>query len=159
FLPHADVLHLGEALAEAKSGREGAAMVGSLGAWPDRGPAIAVMPFENLGDASATTLADGLSIEIVTALSRFHELHVLGRSTVFRHRGERAAKQLRVNVELVNATDGSVLWAESYERDLEVEAIFAVQEDIARHVVATLAQPQGVLARPLTVAAKRKPRE
>jgi|KBSSwiStaDraftv2_1062776.scaffolds.fasta_scaffold20135_2 adenylate cyclase len=180
FLPHADVLHLSEALAEAKSGREGAAVVGSLGAWPDQGPAIAVMPFENLGDASDMTFADGLSIEIVTALSRFRELHVLGHSTVFRHRGERdarrlrgelgvdwvlagsvrrAAKQLRVNVELVNGIDGSVLWAERYERDLEVEAIFAVQEDIARDVVATLAQPQGVLARPLTVAAKRKPRE
>jgi adenylate cyclase len=180
FQPHADVLHLGEALAEAKAGREGAVVTGSLGSWPDRGPAIAVMPFENLGGSSDTTFADGLSIEIVTALSRFRELHVLGRSTVFRHRGERDAKrlraelgvdwvlagsvrraeqQLRVNVEFVNATDGTVLWAESYERDLEVEAIFAVQEDIARHVVATLAQPQGVLARPLTAAAKRKSRE
>jgi TolB-like protein len=178
FLPHADVLHLGEALAEAKSGREGAAMVGSLGAWPDRGPAIAVMPFENLGDASDTTLADGLSIEIVTALSRFHELHVLGRSTVFRHRGERdarrlrgelgvdwvlagsvrrAAKQLRVNVELVNATDGSVLWGQVYERQLDADAVFAVQEEIARQVVTTIARPQGVLARPHTIAAKRKP--
>jgi adenylate cyclase len=177
FSPHADVLHLEEALAEARAGREGAAVARSLGAWQDRGPSIAVMPFENLGDAADATFADGLSVEIVTALSRFRELHVLGRSTVFRHRGERDATRLRselgvdhvlagsvrrnathlrVSVEFVNGRDGTVLWAQVYERDLNVDAIFAVQEEIARQVVTTIAQPQGVLARPHTIAAKRK---
>jgi TolB-like protein len=180
FSPHVDVLHLEEALAEARVGREGAAAAKSLGAWQDRGPSIAVMPFENLGDAADAAFADGLSVEIVTALSRFRELHVLGRSTVFRYRDERDAtrlrnvlgvdhvlagsvrrdaKHLRVSVEFVNGIDGTVLWAQVYERDLNVDAIFAIQEEIARQVVTTIAQPQGVLARPHTIEAKRKPPE
>jgi TolB-like protein len=180
FSPHADVLHLGEALAEVRAAREGAAAARSLGPREDRGPSIAVMPFENLGDAADATFANGLTVEIVTALSRFRELHVLGRSTVFRHRDERDpvrlrdalgadhvlagsvrrdAQRLRVSVEFVSGRDGTVLWAQVYERDLSANAVFAVQEEIARQVVTTIAQPQGVLARPHTIAAKRKPPE
>jgi len=179
FSPHADVLHVEQDLAEARVGRAGAA-ARALGPWPDRGPWIAVMPFENLGDEADAAFANGLSVEIVTALSRFRELHVLGRSTVFRHRDERDARRLRselgvdhvlagsvrrdaqhlrVSVEFVNGRDGAVLWAQVYERDLNVDAIFAVQEEIARQVVTTIAQPQGVLARPHTIAAKGRPPE
>jgi adenylate cyclase len=180
FHAHADVLHLSEALAEARTDGEGAAAAKLLAPLHDRGPSIAVMPFENLGGAADAAFATGLSLELVTALSRFRELHVLGYSTVFRHRGERDARrlrdqlgvdhvlagsvrradqQLRVNVEFVSGIDGTVLWADVYERELSPDALFAVQEGIAGHVVATIAQPQGVLARPHTAAAKRKPPE
>jgi len=176
FLPHADVLHLREDLAAARAGREGVAATESLATLPG-GPSIAVMPFENLGDESGAPFADGITIEIVTALSRFREFRVLGRSTVLNHRGERDAvrlhavlgaryvlagsvrradSRLRVHAELLNGADGRVLWAESFERDLEVGSIFEVQDEIANHVVATIAQPHGVIARPAAAVARRK---
>ena len=166
FSANADVLHLSEDLAEAASRRQeddpdpAFTMPG--------GPVIAVMPFENLGGPADALFADGMSIEILTELSRFREFRVLGRGTVFAHRGERDAKRLRddlgadyvlggsirreastvrVHAELLAGADGNVLWAERYERDLSGEAMFKVQDDISTHVVATIAQPRGVIAR------------
>lgn len=176
FLPHADVLHFREELAAAKAGREGDAVRNSVP--QSGGPLIAVLPFENLGEDGGPPLADGITIEIVTALSRFREFHVLGLSTVFRHRGERdpAALQrelgarylltgsvrrdedrLRVHAELLDAGAGTVLWAEGYERDLSVEAIFEVQDEIATRVVAAIAPPHGAIGRPELTLARRKP--
>jgi TolB-like protein len=175
FLPHADVLHLREDLAEARAAHGGVAATESL-AMPG-GPSIAVMPFENLGDESGAPFADGITIEIVTALSRFREFRVLGRSTVLNHRGERdavrlhaelgaryvlagsvrlAESRLRVHAELLSGADGTVLWAEGFERDLQAGSIFEVQDEIANHVVATIAQPHGVIGRPAAAVAMRK---
>ena len=175
FLPHADVLHLREDLAEARAAHGGVAATDSL-AMPG-GPSIAVMPFENLGDGTGASFADGITIEIVTALSRFREFRVLGRSTVLNHRGERdavrlhaelgaryvlagsvrlAESRLRVHAELLSGADGTVLWAEGFERDLQAGSIFEVQDEIANHVVATIAQPHGVIGRPAAAVAMRK---
>jgi adenylate cyclase len=177
FLPHADVLHLREHLAEARADREGAVATQSLAMPLAGGPSIAVMPFENLGDETGARFADGITVEIVTALSRFREFRVLGRSTVLRHRGERdavrlhaelgaryvlagsvrlAENRLRVHAELLSGADGTVLWAEGFERDLLAGSIFEVQDEIANHVVATIAQPHGVISRPAAEVARRK---
>ena len=178
FLPHADVLHLREELAAAKAGREGEGVRNAVGASAAGGPSIAVLPFETLDNGAQAPLGDGITIEIVTALSRFREFHVLGLNTVFRHRGERDPAtlqrelgarylltgtvrrdedRLRVHAELLDAAHGTVLWAEGYERDLSVEAIFEVQDDIATRVVAAIAQPHGVIGRPELVLARGKP--
>ncbi len=179
FHPHADVLHLREDIADARArrGRDGeaAALVETLLA----GPVVAVMPFE-CRDDSDCVFSDGITVEIVTALSRFRELHVIGRGTAFHHRGERDAVKLRgelgadyvligsvrradervrVNAELLKGADGEVLWAEGYERDLCAAAIFEVQDEIASQVVSTIARPLGVIARPELAAARRKPPE
>lgn len=177
FLPNADVLHLREDLAAARAAHEGAAATDPLAMPLPGGPSIAVMPFENLGDESGAPFADGITIEIVTALSRFREFRVLGRSTVLNHKGERdavrlhaelgatyvlagsvrrAENRLRVHAELLNGADGTVLWAEGFERNLEVGSIFEVQDEIANQVVATIAQPHGVIARPAAAVARRK---
>jgi len=178
FQASADVLHLREDLAEAgvRLGNAAAvSLVPPLPGWPS----VAVMPFESLGGA-VSAFGDGITVEIVTALSRFRELHVIGRGTAFRHRGERDAVKLhaelgadyvlegsvrradervRVHAELLRGADGEVLWAEGYERDLTASAIFELQDEIASRVVATIAQPRGVIARPELASAQRKPPE
>lgn len=179
FRLQADVLHLGEDLAEAVQAETGtsdeALRVGLPG-----GPAIAVLPFENLGDAGDALLCDGITVEIISALARFREFHVLGRNTVFRHRGvkdattlrralgvdyvlegslRREATRLRLNAQLLEASSGVVQWTEQYERDESIASLFEIQDEIANHVVSTLAQPHGVIARPQLGAARRKPPE
>src|SRR5262249_3954209 len=71
----------------------------------------------------------------------------------------REGERVRVNAELLYGPDGSVRWAEGYERDLSVSAIFEVQDEIASDVVASIAQPHGAIARPKLEAARRKPPE
>jgi TolB-like protein len=175
FHPHADVLHLREELRKADRAGNGTTAV-LADALPS-GPSIAVLPFETLG-GSDSVFGDGITVEMVTALSRFREFHVIGRGTSFRHRGEKDAKKLRdelgadytltgsvrreddrvrVNAELLCGADGKVCWAEGYERDLSTSAIFEVQEEIANRVVAAIALPRGVIARPELAAARRKP--
>lgn len=177
FQEHADVLHLREDLA-ALSGNEPDEATAALLPIPG-GPSVLVLPFETLGGPD-TLFGDGITVEIVTALTRFRELHVIGRNTAFHHRGERDAAQLRgelgadyvlsgsvrrvdqlvrVHAELQSGTDGGLFWAEGYERDLKAEAIFEVQDEIASKVVATVAQPHGVIARPELAEAQRKPPE
>jgi adenylate cyclase len=178
FLPQADVLHLREDLAEVREGGAGARGVSPNVLKRSHGPSIGVLPLENLGDAEDATFAEGVTVEIVAALSRFRELLVLGRSTMSRHRDvrdalalhrelgadyvlsgnvRRADDLLRVHAELVSGVTGGVLWAQGYERDYNVDEIFRIQDDIARHVVATIAQPHGVIARPEAELARRKP--
>jgi TolB-like protein len=178
FLPQADVLHLSEHVAEVREGVGAGTAVSPIALKPTRGPTIAVLPLDNLGDAEDATFADGVTVEIVAALSRFRELHVLGRSTMARHRDVRDAPtlhrelgadyvlegnvrkaddRLRVHAELVSGATGVVLWAEGYERDYNCDEIFRIQDDIARQVVAAVAQPHGVIARPQTELAMRKP--
>jgi TolB-like protein len=179
FHPHADVLHLEQDLAELRkspdSDEDAASWIGPL----PGGPSIVVLPFQTLGGPDSV-FGDGITVEIVTALSRFRELHLIGRSTAFRHRGQRDVAQLRaelgaeyvlsgsvrraedrvrVHAELSSGADGSLVWAEEYERRLSAEAIFEVQDEIAGRVVATIAQPHGVIARPELVATQRKPPE
>jgi TolB-like protein len=177
FLPQCDVLHLRDQLTQVEEhGETGEASASPPIRLPN-GPSIAVMPFENLGDAADRLLCDGITVEILTALARFREFQILGRHTIFRHRGnrdpvaihrelgaryilegsvQRSGERLRVNVELASGANGTILWTERYECDATAGPIFDVQDEIASHAVATLAQPHGVIARPELVLAKRK---
>jgi TolB-like protein/tetratricopeptide (TPR) repeat protein len=175
FCANADVLHLAEDLAQAAANRQKDSDEPDL-TMPG-GPTICVRPFANLGGEADAPFADGISIEILTALARFRQFRVLGRGTVFGHRGEQDAKRLcaelgadyvlggsirreaqtvRVNAELLSAEDGKVVWAERYERELTADAMFAVEDEISTLVVATVAQPFGVIARPEAAVARRK---
>lgn len=180
FLPQSDVLHLrDDATRVDRDGDSGAPDVPTTIPLPS-GPSIAVMPFENLGESADQLLCDGITVEIIMALARFREFQILGRHTTFRHRGtrdpvevhrelgaryilegsvQRAGERLRVNVELASGASGTILWTERYECAATAGPIFDVQDEIASHVVATLAQPHGVIARPELVLAKRKPPE
>ena len=178
FQTNADVLHLTEAIAEVARVRGTPASDHAV-AVPD-GPTIAVKPFENLGLPADAPFADGISVEILTALSRFREFRVLGRGTVFGHRDEhdpvrlhdelgadyvlegtnqREDQKVRVHAQLLSGANGEVLWAERYERDLSAADIFKVQDDIAMRVVTAIAQPHGVIAKPEVAMARRKPPE
>ena len=137
-----------------------AALAPRAAAAPDSGAArtdegfwVAVLPFNYTGgSADLAALAEGLSEETVTGLSRFSYLRVISRSSTSRYAGQaidvrtvgteigaryvmegnlrQAGAQLRVAVQLVDATTGAHLWAETYDRPFRAEDLFALQDDL-----------------------------
>jgi len=126
---------------------------------PDK-PSIAVLPFVNMsGDADQEYFADGITEDIITELSRFRALIVIARNSSFYYKGRspkvqdvgrelgvayvvegsvrKAGNRIRVVAQLVECESGNHVWAERYDRDLE--DIFAVQDDLTRTVVSTIA--------------------
>jgi adenylate cyclase len=124
-------------------------------------PAVAVLPFENLsGDPAQTYFSDGITEDIVTELARFRELLVIARNSSFAFRGQPvdvreigrvlgagyvvegsvrlAGAGVRITAQLIEAASGTHVWSERYNRQLE--DIFAIQDDIARGIVATVAR-------------------
>jgi len=122
-------------------------------------PSIAVLPLTNLStDPGDALLADGMTQEVITILGRNEELKVIGSTSVFAFRNtsadvraiadslrvsnvvegalQRIGSRLRVQVRLVDASDGSTRWSETYDRELE--DVFSIQEDIARAVAGEL---------------------
>ena len=175
FEGSSDVLHLSDDFAVVA--KELDASAGDFAPTLPGGPAIAVLPFENLGAEGDRPFANGISIEILTALSCFREFRLVGRSTVFAYRGERDVAQLRANLganyilsgsirrdaervrvhaELVNPADGQVLWVEHFDRELTAGTMFEVEDEIATRVVTTIAPPHGVISRPEVAIARRK---
>ena len=117
---------------------------------PDR-PAIAVLPFTNMsGDAEHEYFSDGISEDIITALSRLRWLFVIARNSSFVYKGKavdikrvgeelgvdyvvegsvrKAGDQVRITVQLNDVATGSHIWAERYDRALA--DVFAVQDEI-----------------------------
>ncbi|GAG15314.1 unnamed protein product, partial [marine sediment metagenome] len=72
---------------------------------------------------------------------------------------QRAESTLRVTVQLLDAKDGTHLWAETYDRELSAANIFAVQDEITEQVVATIAGVYGVISRARFSEVKEKPTE
>jgi TolB-like protein len=144
------------------------------------GPVVAVLPFENLSeDPKQEYFSDGLTDDIITALSRFKDLFVIARNSTFRYKGQavdvrqlnkelgaryvlegsvqRAESRLRVTVQLLDARDGTHLWADRYDRELSAADIFEVQDEITEQVVATIGGTQGVIFRARYSEVKEKP--
>ena len=134
----------------------------------DEGFWVAVLPFTSTGAAAEiTALADGLSEEIVTGLSRFSYLRVIGRGSTGRYPSRtadprvvgkelgaryvmegslrQAGSTLRVAVQLVDASTGAHLWAETYDRQFRAEDVFALQDDLVPRIVSTVADAYGIL--------------
>jgi len=145
-------------------------------------PWIVVLPLKALGaDPELAAFADGLGEDITAGLSRFSQLFVISRHsvlpytqrsldvrTVGRELGARYALEgavrksgsaVRVSVQLLDATTGTHMWAETYDRDLAGAGIFEVQDDVTDRVVATVADPYGVLVRSMAVAVRDRPVE
>ena len=124
---------------------------------PER--SIAVLAFENMsGDPEQEYFSDGISEEIITALSKVEGLKVAGRTSAFSFKGRnenirrigdqlnvkmvlegslrKAGNHIRVTAQLINVEDGFHIWSEIYKR--EMDDIFAVQEDIANHITSKL---------------------
>ncbi|NRG16200.1 adenylate/guanylate cyclase domain-containing protein [Rhizobiales bacterium] len=122
-------------------------------------PSIAVLPLDNLSsDPEQDYFADGVTEDIITNLSRFRELVVIGQSSSFRYKKtrdsfrqiatalgvqylligslRRAGQRLRVTVQLVDTRSGGHIWAERYDRELG--DLFALQDEITEAIVQTL---------------------
>ena len=148
------------------------APVDSGAARADEGFWVAVLPFKYGGpDASLAALADGLTEEIVTGLSRFSYLKVISRRAAadaqaagrdlgaryvlegsLRHAGSR----IRLAVQLVDANSGAHLWAETYERAFDPEAAFQLQDDLVPRIVSTIADAHGILPHTMSEAIRDK---
>ena len=145
----------------------------------DEGFWVAVLPFKSGGNnAELTALAEGLTEEIVTGLSRFSYLRVIGRRSTSRYASEsvdvraagrelgaryvmegslrQAGTRLRLAVDLVDAASGAHLWAENFERAFRPETVFELQDDLVPRIVSTVADMYGVLVRSMSEALRGK---
>ncbi|MDX2321479.1 MAG: adenylate/guanylate cyclase domain-containing protein [Moritella sp.] len=125
---------------------------------PDK-PSIAVLPFDNLsGIPDQDYLADGITENIITALSYIPEIFVIARNSTFTYKGkavkaqkvaedlgvryilegsvQRAGDRLRITAQLIDATTGRHLWADRYDRDLQ--DLFVLQDEITLKIVFAL---------------------
>jgi TolB-like protein len=145
----------------------------------DEGFWVAVLPFKSTGaSAELAALAEGLSEEIVTGLSRFSYLRVIARGSTLKYAGQatdlrtvgkelgaryvmegslrQSGAKLRVAVQLVDAQTGAQLWAETYERVLNSDAIFELQDDLVPRIVSTVADQHGVLPHSMSAVVRAK---
>ncbi len=118
-----------------------------------------MLPFANMsGDPEQEFFADGLTEDIITELSRFHDLLVISRNSTFVYKGKavkvqdvgrefgvdyviegsvrKAGDRVRVTVQLIDAETDRHIWAERY--DGELKDIFAIQDEMTRAIAATL---------------------
>jgi adenylate cyclase len=125
---------------------------------PDK-PSIAVLAFDNMtGDPQQEYLSDGISENIISALSKVSAMLVIARHSTFTYKGkpvkvqqigrelgvryvmegsvQKVGDRLRVTAQLVDATTGNHLWSERYDRELK--DIFAVQDDITQNILTAL---------------------
>jgi adenylate cyclase len=122
-------------------------------------PSIAVLPFVNMsGEPQQEFFCDGITEEIITALSRVPGLFVIARYSTFTYKGkavkvkqvseelgvryvleggvQKSADRIRITVQLIDALTGHHLWAERYDRDLK--DIFALQDEITMKIITAL---------------------
>ncbi len=119
-------------------------------------PSIGVLPFANMSaDADNEYFSDGITEEILNALSRIPTIKVAARTSSFALKGKslsigeigqllnvrtvlegsvrRIGQQVRISVQLVSAADGYHIWSERYDRELK--DVFEIQDEIARSIV------------------------
>lgn len=123
-------------------------------------PSIAVLPFNNMsGDKEQEYFSDGMTEDLITDLSHVSGLLVIARNSVFTYKG-RAVKvqqvgrelgvqyvlegsvrkignRVRINAQLVDASNGHHLWADRFDR--EITDVFALQDEVVKRIVAQLA--------------------
>jgi len=125
---------------------------------PER-PAIAVLPFVNMsGEARQEYFSDGISEDIITALSKLRWFFVIARNSTFSYKGKavhikqlarelgvgyvvegsvrKDGDQVRITAQLIDTATGSHIWADRYDRELA--DVFAVQDEITDAIVATI---------------------
>jgi TolB-like protein/Tfp pilus assembly protein PilF len=128
---------------------------------PDR-PAIAVLPFVNMsGEPEQEYFSDGISEDIITALSKLRWFFVIARNSSFTYKGKavllnqiaeelgvryvvegsvrKGGERVRITAQLNDVATGSHIWAERYDRD--IADVFAVQDEITEAIVAAI-EPQ-----------------
>jgi len=122
-------------------------------------PSIAVLPFVNMSkDPDQEFLCDGMTEEIITALSKVLHLFVISRQSTFSYKGkpvkvkqvseelgvryvlegsvQRSGDRVRINTQLIDALTGRHIWAERYDRDLT--DLFALQDEITLRILTAI---------------------
>jgi TolB-like protein len=150
----------------------------------DEGFWVAVLPFRGAsGDAVLEALADGLTEDITTGLSRFPYLLVIAHNSAMVYKGRaadirtvgralgaryvvegslrRRGRALRVSAQLMDALSGTQLWADAYDRELidsqgSDAGTFEVQDDLTDHIVTTVADGYGVLVRSMAAPIRER---
>jgi adenylate cyclase len=125
---------------------------------PDK-PSIAVLPFNNLsGDPEQEYFSDGLTEEIIAALSSVPKLFVIARNSTFTYKGKpvkvqrvaeelgvryvlegsvrKAGDKIRITAQLIDALNGHHLWSKRYDRNLS--DIFALQDEITKNIITAM---------------------
>lgn len=151
-------VHVWRWLADENSQRPAGAELSGFLSLPDK-PSIAVLPFDNMsGDPEQEYFSDGISEDIITALSKLHWLFVIARNSTFTYKGSavdvtrvarelgvryvlegsvrKAANKVRITAQLIEGVSGSHVWAERYDRELD--DIFALQDEITETIVARM---------------------
>ena len=145
----------------------------------DEGFWVAVLPFKCTGGKTELTmLADGMTDEIVTGLSHFSYLRVIAGSSTLRYADtavdarivgkeigaryimegslRQSGSMLRLAVQLVDASTGAHLWAETYDRTFSQETIFELQDELVPRIVSTIADMNGVLPQSMSEAVRSR---
>jgi len=135
-------------------------VAGELTAVPDA-PSVAVLPFSNRSpDPDNRFFADGIHDDLLTRLAAIDSLRVISRTSVNEYRDttkklrdigaeldvttivegavQRSGNQVRINVQLIDAATDEHLWADSYDRELTTENLFAIQSEISTQIATAL---------------------
>lgn len=122
---------------------------------------VAALPFVNHGsDPDSIAFAAGIHDDLLTQLAKIANLHVISRTSVREYADtvknvrqiseelsvkhileggvQKAGNRIRINVQLIDATSDKHVWAETYDRELNTENIFAIQSEIAHEIARTL---------------------
>jgi TolB-like protein/class 3 adenylate cyclase/Tfp pilus assembly protein PilF len=144
---------------------------------PDK-PSVAVLPFNSIGgDARQERLADGITEDVITDLSRDRNLFVIARNSVFTYKGkvvdvravgrelgvryvlegsiQTSGDRVRVSAQLIEAATNGHLWSDRYDRPLD--DVFKVQDEVTQRIAATLAGAWGTVVEAGAASARRKP--
>ena len=145
-----------------------------------RGPTLAVLPFDNLsGDPSQDFFSDGISEQLITALSHFDNLRVLARNTTFAYKKKatdaqelgrqlnaqyviegsfrRVADQISVTAQLIDARTGTHVWAQTFDPPTASTSLLAIQDDVAQRIAAAVGDKQAAVARAELERTRDKP--
>lgn len=140
---------------------------------PDK-PSIAILPFDNMsGEAEQDYLADGITEDLITALSKVRWFFVIARNSTFSYKGKaidvtkvgrelgvkyvmegsvrKAGNRVRVTAQLIDATNGHHVWAERYDR--QIEDIFDLQDEMTQTIIGAV-EPEISAAERARVSAK-----
>ncbi len=122
-------------------------------------PSIAVLPFDNMsGDPEQEYFSDGISEDLITALSRIRQFRVVARNSTFSYKGQsadvrkaarelgvqyvvdgsvrKAGTRIRLSAQLIEGASGNHIWAKHFDRELE--DIFEVQDELTKTIVAAV---------------------
>ena len=145
----------------------------------DEGFWVAVLPFKFSGSSpDLAALADGLTDDIVTNMSKFSYLRVVARSSTARYAQQavdvrivakelnaryimegsirQSGSRVRIATQLVDAASGTSLWAGSYDRAFSPESTLDLLDDVVPRIVATVGDTQGILAHSMTEALRNR---